>query len=84
MAEQPTRLFRDASEKIKSDVDELVEGLDLQSLGRRVQEFGSQSPWGMAVAALTVGFVAGMLMRGSSTSGTSAVASVLQKAKEGL
>jgi hypothetical protein len=47
----------------KADIDGLVDDLDLEQLGRRVQEFGRENPIALAAAALTLGVAAGFLMR---------------------
>lgn len=55
-----------AIDQVKSDVDELIAGLDLQNLTRRIEDFGRANPMGLAVAALGFGVAAGLLLRRSS------------------
>jgi hypothetical protein len=54
-------------EQVRSQVDELVDSLDLPELTRKVQDFGRNKPITLAIAALTVGVAAGLLMRNKST-----------------
>jgi hypothetical protein len=80
MAEQTTPV-RDikadaaqAADRIRSEVDELVNALDFRQMARKIQDFGRDKPVSLAIAALTVGIAAGLLMRKTleSSSGTSA------------
>jgi hypothetical protein len=52
-----------AFDRIRSDVDQLVQELDFQQIGQRIQDFGREKPVILAFAALTVGLAAGLLMR---------------------
>lgn len=72
MAEQTSNL-RDinadvdrAIDQVKEDVDQLIEGLDVNQMTRRIEEFGRSNPVGLAVASLALGVAAGLLMRRSS------------------
>ncbi len=61
-----------AIDQVKSDVDELIAGLDLQNVTRRIEDFGRTNPFGLAVAALGVGVAAGLLLRRGSGASSSA------------
>ncbi len=50
-------------EKVKRDVEEWVEGFNLQEISSKVQDFGRKNPIALALAALTVGVAAGILVR---------------------
>lgn len=56
-------MMSDAASKVKEDVERLVEGIDLQTIAKRVEEFGRNNPVGLALAAVTVGVAVGILMR---------------------
>lgn len=58
----------DTIQKIRSDVDQLIEEVDINRLTDRVEEFGRQNPLALALGALTVGVAAGLLMRRRSDS----------------
>ena len=53
----------DPLHRIKREMDQLFADLNISEMGRQVEEFGRQNPLGLAVAALTVGVAAGILMR---------------------
>ena len=52
-----------AASQVKVEVERLVEEFDLQSITKRVEEFGRENPVGLAVTALSLGLVAGIVMR---------------------
>lgn len=52
-----------ALNQVKSEMSDWVDSIDFDQMGRRVQEFGREKPFALAIAALTVGFAAGILMR---------------------
>lgn len=68
MAERVTSIQdaqREASEtinQVKSDVDELLNEIDVDRITSRVEEFGKQNPLMLAAGALTIGLAAGLLM----------------------
>lgn len=64
-------------DSVRSEIDRLVGGLDLQQVTRKVQDFGRENPVALALAALTVGIAAGMLVR-KSVSGSEYSASTTQ------
>jgi ElaB/YqjD/DUF883 family membrane-anchored ribosome-binding protein len=53
----------DTIDRMKSEVDQLIDSLDLREASRRIQDFGRENPFALAVASLTVGLAAGLLMR---------------------
>jgi hypothetical protein len=53
----------DALDRLRTDVDQMIDGLDFRDLARQVEDFGRRSPVALAFAALTVGVAAGVLMR---------------------
>jgi hypothetical protein len=55
----------EAASEVKADIEKFVEGFDMRALMSRVEEFGKQNPFGLALSALTLGLAAGLLMRGS-------------------
>lgn len=55
-----------AVNQVKSQVEELVDSLRLDDLTDQVAKFGKEKPVALALAALTVGFAAGLLMRRSA------------------
>jgi len=55
-----------ALNQVKSEMSDWVDTLDFDQMGKRVQEFGRDKPFALAIAALTVGFAAGILMRRKS------------------
>ncbi len=52
-----------AFDQVRSQVDELVESLDIGGMSRKLESFGREKPVVLAIAALTVGLAAGLLMR---------------------
>jgi hypothetical protein len=52
-----------AIDRVKSDVDELIGDLDLEDVARRVESFGKSNPAALAVASLTIGIAAGLIIR---------------------
>jgi hypothetical protein len=52
-----------AIDRVKVEADEFVDALDFPEMSRRIQEFGRQKPIALALAALTIGIAAGMLVR---------------------
>jgi hypothetical protein len=52
-----------AIDRVKVEADEFVDALDFPEMSRKVQEFGRQKPIALALAALTIGLAAGMMMR---------------------
>lgn len=69
----------DVTDRVRSQINEMIDSLDFPELLRRVQTFGRENPVGLGFAALTIGLAAGMLMRnrtsGSSSSPTRSPAS---------
>lgn len=69
MAEQIKSLHEakvDASEtiqRIRSDVDQLIDEVDINRLTDRFEQFGRENPLALALGALTVGVAAGLIMR---------------------
>jgi hypothetical protein len=55
--------FSEPMDRMKREVEQLVGGLDVQSVTRRLEEFGRANPTGLAVTAFAVGVAAGILMR---------------------
>lgn len=55
-----------AIDDLSEEVNEWVDSLDLQQLTRKVQDFGKEKPVILAIAALTVGVAAGLLMKNRS------------------
>jgi hypothetical protein len=53
----------DATSKVKQSVEQFVEDFDLQSVARRVENFGRENPVGLALTALTVGLAVGLLVK---------------------
>lgn len=56
-------MISDAATRVKEDVEQLVQGFDLQAIAKRVEEFGRENPIALALTALTVGVTAGFLLR---------------------
>ena len=75
MAENTTpfrNVKTDASEaldQVKNEMSDWVDALDFDQMGRKVQDFGREKPFALAIAALTVGFAAGLLMRPRDSQG---------------
>ena len=55
----------ETASEVKADIERFVEGFDMKQLMSRVEEFGKQNPFGLALSALTLGLAAGLLMRGT-------------------
>jgi hypothetical protein len=55
----------DAASRVREDIENLVEGFDIPTMTRRVEEFGRENPIGLALTAMGLGVAVGMLMRGS-------------------
>lgn len=53
----------DAVNRVKTEIDHFINTLDFRALTQKIQDFGTKKPVVLAVAALTVGLAAGMLMR---------------------
>jgi len=49
-------------EQVKQDVDRLVEGLEIDQLAHRIEDFGRRNPIGLAVGSLVLGLAAGLLI----------------------
>lgn len=49
--------------QVKSEVDELVDSLDLGGALRHLQNFGRERPIVLALTALTLGVAAGLLIK---------------------
>ena len=62
---------KDAIELIRARFDRLVEDFNFQQLSQKVQDFGRQNPMALALSALTLGIVAGVMMRGKFVGGLS-------------
>jgi len=52
-----------AVHEFSQELGHWVEALDLKQITRRVEDFGRDKPVALALAALTVGIAAGILMR---------------------
>jgi ElaB/YqjD/DUF883 family membrane-anchored ribosome-binding protein len=52
-----------ALNQVKSEMSQWVDALDFDRMGKQVQEFGREKPFALAIAALTVGFAAGLLIK---------------------
>lgn len=59
VSSDPSKSF----DQVRTQVDDLMESLDLPKLTRKVQDFGRDKPIALAIAALAVGLAAGLLMR---------------------
>ncbi len=57
-------MISEAATRVKEDVEQFVEGFDLQVIAKRIEEFGRENPLALAVSALTLGVAAGVIMRG--------------------
>jgi hypothetical protein len=68
--------MEDAASRVKADIENLVEGFDLQTVTRRVEEFGRENPVGLALTAIALGVAVGLLMRGKQTSVSRSVQAV--------
>jgi len=55
----------DAASRVREDIEHLVQGFDIPTMTRRVEEFGRDNPIGLALTAMGLGVAVGMLMRGS-------------------
>jgi hypothetical protein len=58
-------------DRLKSEVDQLIGDVDFEAMSQKVKDFGRENPVALAVAALTVGVAAGILMRKSIPSTSS-------------
>lgn len=56
-------------DQIRSEVNRLVEGMELNEIGSKVESFGRRNPYALAIAALTVGVAAGVIMKRTVESG---------------
>jgi hypothetical protein len=56
-------MMSDAASQVKQDIEHLVEGFDVQTILRRVEDFGRENPVGLALTAVTLGVAVGFLMR---------------------
>lgn len=54
-----------AIDQVRTDVDELISGIDLQGMARRVEDFGRASPMGLAVVSLALGVAVGLFFKRS-------------------
>ena len=62
---EKTEKIKDATDQVKADIDQLIEGFDLRTITDRVEQFGRDNPIGLALSALTLGVAVGVLMQGS-------------------
>lgn len=69
-SQSPSEEAFEALDQLRSRAEELIDGVNFEDIGRRIQEFGRRNPTGLALAALGVGLAAGLLMRGKFGSET--------------
>ena len=50
-------------EEVKLEVDDLVDSLDISGMAKKLEGFGRERPVALALAALTVGLAAGLLIK---------------------
>ena len=50
-------------EEVKSEVDQLVESMDISGVAKKLETFGRERPVALALAALTFGIAAGFLIK---------------------
>ena len=62
---------KDAVEQIRARVEGMIEGFNFQQLSRKVRAFGRENPMALALSALTLGIVAGVMMKGRFVGGLS-------------
>ncbi|MFZ9594724.1 MAG: hypothetical protein ACO3A2_01455 [Bdellovibrionia bacterium] len=52
-----------AAHQVRADVERMVDECDLQAITHRVDELGRRNPLGLALVALSLGVMAGILLR---------------------
>jgi len=52
-----------AIDEVKAEAEGLIEALDFQKMGQKVEDFGRKNPTALALAALTIGMAAGMMIK---------------------
>ncbi len=53
----------EATARVRENVEQFVEGFDLQAISKRIEDFGRENPMGLAISALTLGLAIGVLVR---------------------
>lgn len=53
----------DPATLIREEVNQLIEGADLKNIFKNIEDFGRKNPMGLAIAALSIGAAAGILLR---------------------
>ena len=44
--------IKSATDQVRADIDQLIEGFDLRTITQRIQQFGRENPIGLALTAL--------------------------------
>ena len=61
--EEAEEMISEAAARVRADVERLVDGFDIESIVKKVDEFGRGNPVGLALTALTLGIAVGVLMK---------------------